>query len=120
MPKLRARFDADGLLLGAALITALVMAGLSFAPPKWLAIIILLFLGGAWITALTTLNGAAQAILPNWVRGRGLAVYLTVFNGAMTAGSIGWGAVGEAAGVPGTLLIGAAGLFIAAISSCIA
>lgn len=115
MPKLRARFDADALLLGAALITALVMAGLSFAPPKWLAIVILLFLGGAWITALTTLNGAAQAILPNWVRGRGLAVYLTVFNGAMTAGSIGWGAVGEAAGVPGTLLIGAAGLLVAGL-----
>ncbi|MDO3445194.1 MFS transporter [Agrobacterium sp. V1] len=115
MPKLRARFDADALLLGAAVITALVMAGLSFAPPKWLAIIILLFLGGAWITALTTLNGAAQAILPNWVRGRGLAVYLTVFNGAMTAGSIGWGAVGEAAGVPGTLLIGSAGLFAAGL-----
>lgn len=115
MPKLRERFDADALLLGAALTTALVMAGLSFAPPKWLAIVILLFLGGAWITALTTLNGAAQAILPNWVRGRGLAVYLTVFNGAMTAGSIGWGAVGEAAGVPGTLLIGAAGLFIAGL-----
>ncbi|CUX56560.1 MFS transporter [Rhizobium oryzihabitans] len=115
MPKLRARFDADALLLGAALITALVMAGLSFAPPQWLALIILLFLGGAWITALTTLNGTAQAVLPNWVRGRGLAVYLTVFNGAMTAGSLGWGAVGEAAGVPGTLLIGAAGLFVAGL-----
>ena len=115
MPKLRERFDADALLLGAALTTALVMAGLSFAPPKWLAIVILLFLGGAWITALTTLNGAAQAVLPNWVRGRGLAVYLTVFNGAMTAGSLGWGAVGEATGVPGALLIGAAGLLVAGL-----
>lgn len=105
MPKLRERFNADGLLLGAAVITALVMGALSLAPPKWVAIIVLLFLGGAWITALTTLNGAAQAVLPNWVRGRGLAVYLTVFNGAMTAGSLGWGAVGEAAGVPGALLI---------------
>lgn len=113
MPKLRERFDADGLLLGAAVVTALVMGALSFAPPKWFAIVVLLFLGGAWITALTTLNGTAQAVLPNWVRGRGLAVYLTVFNGAMTAGSIGWGAVGEAAGVPGTLLIGAAGLLAA-------
>lgn len=115
MPHLRQHFTADGLLLGAAIVTALVMAALSLAPPKWLAILILLFLGGAWITALTTLNGAAQAILPNWVRGRGLAVYLTVFNGAMTAGSIGWGAIGEVAGVPATLLIGAAGLFVAGI-----
>jgi Na+/melibiose symporter-like transporter len=113
MPKLRQRFDADGLLLGSAIVTAVVMGALSFAPPHWLAVVVLLFLGAAWITALTTLNGAAQAVLPNWVRGRGLAVYLTVFNGAMTAGSLGWGAVGEAAGVPGTLLIGAAGLLVA-------
>ncbi|WP_341487378.1 MFS transporter [Pararhizobium sp. A13] len=115
MPRLRERFDADSLLLGSATITALVMATLSFAPPQWLAIIILLFLGGAWIMALTTLNGAAQSILPNWVRGRGLAVYLTVFNGAMTAGSLGWGAVAEAAGVAGTLVIGAVGLGLAGI-----
>jgi predicted MFS family arabinose efflux permease len=101
MPKLRERFDADGLLLGAAVITALVMGALSLAPPQMGRIIVLLFLGGAWITALTTLNGAAQAVLPNWVRGRGLAVYLTVFNGAMTAGSLGWGAIGEAAGDTG-------------------
>jgi quinol monooxygenase YgiN len=113
MPKLRARLNPDGLLLGAALITAMVMGILSLAPPKWAAIVALLFLGSAWITALTTLNGTAQAVLPNWVRGRGLAVYLTVFNGAMTAGSLGWGAVGEAVGVSATLLIGAAGLAIA-------
>lgn len=115
MPKLRERLDADGLLLGAAIVTAMVMGILALAPPKWVALIALLFLGAAWITALTTLNGTAQAVLPNWVRGRGLAVYLTVFNGAMTAGSIGWGAVGEAAGIQGTLLIGAAGLAVAGL-----
>lgn len=113
MPKLRERLDADGLLLGSAVITAAVMGALSLAPPQWLAVVVLLFLGAAWITALTTLNGAAQAVLPNWVRGRGLAVYLTVFNGAMTAGSLGWGAVGEAAGIQGALQIGAAGLLVA-------
>ncbi|WP_028733439.1 MFS transporter [Rhizobium leguminosarum] len=115
MPKLRERLSPDGLLLGAALTAAAVMATLSLAPPKWIAIVALLFLGAAWITALTTLNGTAQAVLPNWVRGRGLAVYLTVFNGAMSAGSIGWGAVGEAAGLFGTLLISAAGLAVAGI-----
>ncbi|MBP1886153.1 MFS transporter [Sinorhizobium mexicanum] len=111
MPTLRARVDPDSLILGAVIVTAAVMTGLSFAPPQWLAPVVLLALGAAWITALTTLNGAAQSILPNWVRGRSLAVYLTVFNGAMTAGSLIWGVVAEAAGVPVTLLIGAAGLF---------
>lgn len=115
LPKLRTRLDADGLLLLSAVVTAAVMATLTFGPPQWFAIIILLLLGAAWIVALTTLNGVAQAILPNWVRGRALAVYLTVFNGAMTAGSLGWGAVAQAVGIRGTLLIGAGALLVAAL-----
>ncbi len=86
MPRLRARLDADGLLLAAAIVTAAVMGVLSLAPPQWAAVAALLACGAAWITALTTLNSTAQSILPNWVRGRSLAVYLTVFNGAMTGG----------------------------------
>ncbi|WP_085315929.1 MFS transporter [Derxia lacustris] len=110
LPRLRQRLDADGLVLLAALLSAAVMAGLMLAPPRWLALPLLLLLGLGWIVALTTFNGVAQAILPNWVRGRGLAVYLTVFNGAMAAGSLGWGLVARAIGVPGALAVGAAGL----------
>ncbi|TLX57741.1 MFS transporter [Stutzerimonas nosocomialis] len=117
MPMLRARLSADGLLLLAALVTAAVMAFLSFAPPQWAAVAALLLLGAAWITALTTLNGVAQAILPNWVRGRSLAVYLTVFNGAMTVGSLSWGAIAQLIGVPYTLLVGAIGLVVAGIAA---
>jgi hypothetical protein len=86
--------------------------GLVFAPPQWLAVLLLLVLGVGWIIALTTLNGVAQSILPNWVRGRGLAVYLTVFNGAMAAGSLGWGLVAQQIGVPATLVVGAVGLVV--------
>ncbi len=115
MPKLREHLSADGLLLLAALVTAAVMVFLSLAPPQWAAVVALLLLGAAWISALTTLNGVAQAILPNWVRGRSLAVYLTVFNGAMTAGSLSWGAVATLIGVPFTLLAGAVGLVVAGL-----
>lgn len=110
MPRLRARLDTDGLLLASAVLTALVMGVLSIAPPKWAAIAALLVCGAAWITALTTLNSTAQSILPNWVRGRSLAVYLTVFNGAMAGGSLAWGAVAEAIGIPMTLSVAAVGL----------
>ena len=115
LPYLRARLDADGLLLLAAMVTAMSMAALATAPPTWLALVVLLLLGAAWITALTTLNSTAQAILPNWVRGRALAVYLTVFNGAMTCGSLGWGTVAEALGVPGALGSAAVGLVAVAL-----
>lgn len=86
LPKIRARFSADQMLLCAAFITGLVMLALSASPPKAVALLLLLFLGVAWITALTTLNSLTQGILPNWVRGRALALYLMVFNGAMTLG----------------------------------
>lgn len=115
LPTLRQRLDNDALMLVSVFATATVMTVLSFGPPKWVALAILLVLGCAWIIALTTLNGVAQAVLPNWVRGRALAIYLTVFNGAMAAGSLGWGLVAEATGVPAALVISAAGLVLAGV-----
>lgn len=112
LPRLRQRLNADGLVLLAAVITAVVMALLSLAPPQWLAILLLLALGGGWIIALTSLNGAAQGVLPNWVRGRGLAIYLMVFNGAMAAGSLLWGLIAQEIGVAATLLAGGVGLLV--------
>ena len=114
LPRLRAVLDSDRLLLLSAIVTSVVMAILALAPPKWIAVPVLLLLGAAWIAALTTFSGVAQAVLPNWVRGRGLAVYLMVFNGAMAAGSVGWGAVAQALDLRLALLASAAGLFVVA------
>lgn len=115
LPTLRSRSrSADGLVLVAAVLMAAVMAALSVAPPREVAVALMMVLGVGWIVALTTLNGVAQSVLPNWVRGRGLAIYLMVFNGAMAAGSLSWGLVAQAVGVPGALLLGSAGLVTAA------
>jgi hypothetical protein len=78
-------------------------------------VVLMLLLGAGWILALSTLNGTAQAILPNWVRGRGLAVYLMVFSGASAAGSLGWGFVAQALGVPAALGLAAGGGMVAAL-----
>lgn len=117
LPRLRARTGVDGIMLAAALVTAAVSAALAAAPPQWLAVLLLLILGAAWIAALTTLNGTVQAILPNWVRGRGLAIYLTVFNGASAVGSLVWGIVAEALGIHGTLVAAALALVAVAVAA---
>jgi len=114
LPRVRDRLGQEGIMLGASVVTALVMVLLALAPPRWAAVPILLVAGAAWIAVLTTLNATTQSILPNWVRGRGLALYLTVFNGALTAGSLAWGALAEVIGVPATLWAGAAGLLVVA------
>lgn len=115
LPRLRVRFGADLLVLFAALVTAAATVALALEPPRWVALVILLGVGAAWITALTVLNATAQAILPNWVRGRALAVYLTVFNGAMAGGSVTWGLVAQEGGLRLALILSAGGLALAAL-----
>jgi predicted MFS family arabinose efflux permease len=115
LPRLRQRLGTEGLMTAAAALVAAVLALLSLRPPQPLALALMAALGVAWIAALTTLGSVAQAIFPSWVRGRGLAVYLTVFNGALTAGSLAWGGVAEALGMPTALHLAAAGLLAVAV-----
>jgi hypothetical protein len=48
--------------------------------------------------------------LPNWVRSRGLAVFMAAFMGSMALGSLLWGKVADLAGTPTSLQIAAVGL----------
>jgi hypothetical protein len=71
--------------------------------------------GASWITMMTTLFVSAQVALPEWVRGRGLAIFLTVFFGAMTLGSAVWGKVASVEGLSTSLYIAAAGAAVGMI-----
>ena len=105
MPRLRTHLSAERVAFLATLATAGCTVTLAFVSTVAAGAAVLAVAGGAWIIVLTTLNATAQAVLPNWVRGRGLAVYLTVFFGTMTAGSLLWGQVAEAASIDTALLI---------------
>ena len=72
-----------------------------------------LLAGAAWIVALTTFFVSAQVSLPEWVRGRGLAIFLTVYFGALTVGSALWGEVASLKWVPFALAAAGAGALIA-------
>ena len=62
---------------------------------------------------MATLNVSAQLALPEWVRGRGLAVYMTVFFGTLSVGSILWGKLATLIGLPIAHLTAAAGVLAA-------
>jgi predicted MFS family arabinose efflux permease len=115
LPAARNRLSQDRLVLGASLVTALATALLAMATTPAVGLAITFMLGVAWIAILTTLNATMQGILPNWTRGRGLAVYLTAFNGAMAAGSLLWGLLAQAAGSATALGVAGAGLTVAAL-----
>jgi MFS family permease len=109
LPRLRARLGSDRLLLYATLATAGATALFAVAHDLVVAVVASLIAGASWIAAVSSLNVSAQVALPEWVRGRGLAMYVTVMFGALAAGSAIWGEVGVLAGVSASLLIAAAG-----------
>ena len=71
--------------------------------------------GACWIVMMTTLFVSAQVALPDWVRGRGLAIFLTAYFGAMTVGSAIWGKVASVEGLSIALYIAAAGALLGTI-----
>jgi MFS family permease len=90
---------------------ALVLYGAARDPVT--AVVASAIAGVCWIAVLSNLNVSAQLALPEWVRGRGLAIYATVFFGALTLGSALWGQVASLVGVPSAHYLAAAGALLA-------
>ena len=94
-PRLDERFHHDQLVFAAsvALAAALVAEGTSRVP---LLIGAAMFVGGlAWATALTSTGVASFSVLPEWVRARGMGLYLLVLAGGIALGSAVWGLLAE-------------------------
>jgi len=66
--------------------------------------------GVAWVTVMSSINNAAQSVLPAWVRARAMSVYLMVFFGALSAGGILWGVVASRFGAPLAITAAACGM----------
>jgi MFS family permease len=108
----RLTIGADSLAaIGAVgMAAALVIFGVSHEPIS--AIAACLLAGASWTVVLTKLYVSAQVALPDWARGRGLAIFLTFIFGATTAGSAIWGKLTEIQGLQYAYFAAAAGLLI--------
>jgi MFS family permease len=113
LPWLKKKLGPDRLMAAGSLGTALALLFYGLAHEPVMALVASLSAGISWIAVLATLNVSAQVALPDWVRGRGLAMFVTVFFGAMTLGSAIWGQVAGLAGLPAAHFIAAAGALIA-------
>jgi MFS family permease len=113
LPRLKRELGPDRLVAAGAIGTAgaLLLFGLARNPATAIAAGVLA--GISWIAVLSSLNVSAQFALPEWVRGRGLAVYMTVLFGTTTLGSAIWGEVASAAGLPTAHFLAAAGALLA-------
>lgn len=113
LPWLKAKLGPDRLMTAGALGTAVTLALFALARDVATGLAASLIAGVSWIAALSSLNVSAQVALPDWVRGRGIAIFVTVFFGAMTLGSVVWGHLASILGLPAAHLTAAAGMLIA-------
>jgi predicted MFS family arabinose efflux permease len=107
LPQLRARWGLDRVQrLGQATTAAALLAFALLEIPA-LGMLAAVLAGAAWLASLSTLNVSAQLALADAMRARGMGLYTTVFYGCLAIGSLLWGQVATAAGLPATLLLAA-------------
>ena len=110
---LRSRLGPDLLLAGAGVATALATALFGVAHNAAVALAASVLAGASWIAGVSSLNVSAQVALPEWVRGRGLSMYVTVMFGSLSLGSAIWGEAASLASLPLALYAAAAGGILA-------
>jgi MFS family permease len=113
LPWLKTKLGPDRLVAAGTIGTVVTLVLFGLAREPVMALTASIIAGVSWIAVLASLNVSAQVALPDWVRGRGLAMFVTVFFGAMTVGSAVWGQAAGMIGLPDTHFIAAAGALIA-------
>jgi MFS family permease len=113
LPWLRCKLGPDWLMALGTLGTAVTLVLYGAAREPVVAITASLVAGLSWICVLSTLNVSTQVALPEWVRARGLALFVTVFFGALTIGSLIWGYLASVIGLSLTNFVAAAGIVVA-------
>ena len=112
LPRLKAKLGADRMVVAGSAGTAGALVLFGVAHQTATALVASLLAGACWIATLSSLNVSAQLALPEWVRGRGLAIYVTVFFGALTLGSVVWGEIAALVGLPIAHIAAAAGALL--------
>ncbi len=116
LPRLRVRLGVDATMVAAMGLYAVGLAGLAMTNQRAVALLATLAVGTAWMAVLTTLNATAQMALPDEMRARGMACYLSVMAMAMAAGSLLWGYVAAVDSPAGALGLSAVWLVAVALA----
>jgi MFS family permease len=93
LPRLRQRWSLDNVIAASSVVFGLACAVLAWVHVEAVVAVALVATGYAWIAVLSSLNAAAQTVLPDWVRSRGMGIYLLVFQGGQALGALIWGLV---------------------------
>jgi MFS family permease len=116
MPSIRQRIGPDAIVTGAMLVQAAAIVVLATTTTIAVAAAALVIAGIATLAVVSTVMTMLQVVLPAWVRGRGVAVYLLALLGSFSVGAIIWGAVAERTDLRTALITAAIAMAISAVA----
>ena len=102
--RLRKRLGSSRLISAAGAVLSVTLVLLAYAGPLLVLLPSLVVAGACWIAALTEYNANVQILVPDWVKGRALALYQTALYAGLAIGSFLWGHLAETMGVSGAIL----------------
>ena len=105
----------DKLILLGTLLFGVGLAIFSLSSILWISLVALLISGFGRVIIFTSTNTILQTISPDNKRGRVLSLYIMLFMGSLSVGSIVIGVFTDWIGGPSTLFIGSLGLLIMAL-----
>jgi MFS family permease len=112
MPRVRHRFGAELIAAVSAVVFAVTMLVLAYTASVPLIVLWLIAAGGAWTSAMSTMNTAVQLSVPAWVQARALGTYQMIFAGGMSLGSALWGGLAEHTSLRAALTVAATGMLL--------
>lgn len=104
VPVLRRLLGSSRLISVAAMTLAVMLVLLAYGGSLVVVMPALGVSGACWIAALTEYNANVQLLVPDWVKGRALALYQTALYAGLAIGSFLWGHLAESMSVSGAIL----------------
>ena len=105
LPKLRPRTSVESLITGSIGLLAAVIFTMAYVRDFAILCIVMGLGGVAYITIVSKLYTIGIKSAPKWIGARVLAVYLLILNGGLAVGSVIWGIIANAFGIPITLSV---------------
>jgi predicted MFS family arabinose efflux permease len=102
---LHARLRGERIVGACTIATGLCYAVIGSSGSVFVTGATLAILGASWMVMVTVLNIGVQRAVPAWIAGRTLAAYQAAIVGGVAVGSWLWGAVAEAIGAAGALVL---------------
>jgi MFS family permease len=113
LPYVKGMLGPDRFVAAGTIVVAAALTLFGFSRSLGFALAAAFIAGAGWTSVLASLSVSAQVALPDWVRGRGLAIFLSAVFGSMTIGSFVWGYAAAHLGLPAAHFLAAAGAIAA-------